>query len=287
MIDEYTLPGAGIFPEGITEDPGGTAFYVSGSSDGTVFRGELGRPELTVWLPPGSDGRESALGMTADAHGRLLVCGGSGGVLYAYDLATAALVARHAVGTAPTLLNDVCVHDGHAYVTDSMRPVVWRFPLGDTVGPPEEWLDLAPFGAVDPYLNGIVPTRDGTALLAAAQGTGELWHLNLAGRKAERVDLGGVLANGDGMVWVGEVLYVCDNTDEPDGSARYWLTALRTSPDGRRAELAGRWERAAADTPTTVAYLGGRLLLVNSQFAGRRMGTVKEPFTVSVVGVPL
>ncbi|MEV0646921.1 hypothetical protein AB0I28_16810 [Phytomonospora sp. NPDC050363] len=284
----YVIPGEAVFPEGVTEAPDGRGFFVSGSADGTIFRGELGGGDLTVWGPAGSDGRDSALGMTVDPHGRLLVCGGKSGVLFAYDLATGALAARRPVGAEPTLLNDVCVLDGHAYVTDSLRPVVWRFALApDSVGPAEEYFDLTPHDPGDAYLNGIVPTRDGTGLYAAAQGTGELWRLDPATRAAARVDLGGVPVNGDGMVWVDDVLYVCDNTDEPDGSARYWLTALHLADDGRSGVLAGRWERTVADTPTTVAYVGGRLLLVNSQFGARREGTAKAPFTVSEVGVPL
>ncbi|HEY1178108.1 MAG TPA: hypothetical protein VGF17_18280 [Phytomonospora sp.] len=284
----YLIPGDAVFPEGVTEAPDGRGFYVSGSADGTVYRGETGVPELKVWQEAGSDGRDCALGMAADPHGRLLVCGGKDGVLYAYDLATGALAARRAVGTEPTLLNDVCVFDGYAYVTDSLRPVVWRFRLdADGVGEAEELVDLSPHEPGDAYLNGIVPAPGGGALLVAAQGTGELWRVEVGARTGSRVDLGGVLVNGDGMVWVGDVLYICDNTDEPDGSARFWLTALRLDDGGRRGRLAGRWERSADDTPTTVAHVGGRLLLVNSQFGARRAGRAAPPFTVAEIEVPL
>ncbi|GIG65861.1 SMP-30/gluconolactonase/LRE family protein [Phytomonospora endophytica] len=284
----YVVHGDKVFPEGITEDPDGRGFYVSGSADGTIYRGERGVPDTEVWQEAGSDGRDCALGMAADPYGRLLVCGGKDGVLYAYDLATGALVARRAVGTEPTLLNDVCVLGDHAYVTDSLRPVVWRFGLGaDGVGEAEELVGLTSHDPGDAYLNGIVPTPDGDGLLVAAQGTGELWRVEVATRTASRVDLGGVPVNGDGMVWVGDVLYVCDNTDEPDGSVRYWLTALRL--DGtHRAVLAGRWEQRPEDTPTTVAHVGGRLLLVHSQFAMRRLGRpVEPPFTVGELDPPL
>lgn len=40
------------------------------------------------------------------------------------------------------------------------------------------------------------------------------------------VDLGGERLNGDGLAFAGGLLYACDNSDEPDGSVRYWLTAL-------------------------------------------------------------
>lgn len=285
MMDmRYLIPGDAVFPEGITTD--GRAFYVSSSADGTIYRGEIGVPDLKVWLEAGTDGRDRALGMTVDPYGRLLVCGD--GALYAYDLATSAFIAKRPVATEPTLLNDVYVLDGHAYVTDSLRPVLWRFRVdAEGVGEAEEFADISSLDPGElPYLNGVVPTASGDGLLAAAQGTGELWRFELATGAASRVDLGGVPVNGDGMVWVGDVLYVCDNTDEPDGSVRYWLTALRFEEPGRAA-LAGRWEQSEADTPTTAAYLGGRLLLVHSQFGARRSGRAAPPFTVGEVEVPL
>jgi Cu-Zn family superoxide dismutase len=289
MISEYVLPGDAVFPEGITEDPDGVTFYVSSEHDGTIFRGRADTPELEPWLPGGAGGRTQALGMAVDGAGRLLVCGGSTGHLFAYGTPAGDLVAKRAVPSAPALLNDVCVTGGHAYVTDSQRPVIWRFPAAGEVGEPEEWLDLTRFGAVPEevhYLNGIVAAHDGATLLVTAQGTGVLWRADVAARTASPVDLGGERVNGDGLVFAGDLLYACDNTDEPDGSVRYWLTALRLSADARAATLAGRWERKLADTPTTAAYLGGRLYLVNSQFGARRRGTAAPPFTVSALPPP-
>lgn len=40
------------------------------------------------------------------------------------------------------------------------------------------------------------------------------------------------------------------------------------------------------DTPTTLAYLDGRLYLVNSQFGARRRGAAAPPFTVSALPPP-
>lgn len=97
----------------------------------------------------------------------------------------------------------------------------------------------------------------------------------------------GQSACGDRRRGVGIVpVNACDNTDEPDGSVRFWLTALRLSADARAATLAGRWERALTDTPTTLAWLGGRLYVVNSQFFARRAGTAAPPFTVSALPPP-
>jgi hypothetical protein len=151
-------------------------------------------------------------------------------------------------------------------------PVRLRHPER-RAGEPEEWLDLTEHGAAAGelhYLNGIVAAHDRATLLVAAQGTGVLWRADVGARAASPVDLGGERVNGDGLAFAGGLLYACDNTDEPDGSVRYWLTALRLSADARAATLAGRWERQLADTPTTLAYLDGRLYQVNSQFGARR-----------------
>lgn len=288
MITRYTLPGEAVFPEGITEGPDRT-FYVSGSADGTVFRGSLDTAELEVWQPAGADGRDQGLGMIADGFGRLLVCGGEGGVLYAYDISSGALVARHAVPGTPSLLNDVCVLDGYAYVTDSLRPVVWRLALtAGGVGAPEEWLDVTGFGGKgDEYLNGIVAARTPGVLIAAEQRYGALWRVDAATGDAALIDLGGVEINGDGMVWVDDVLYVCGNTDEPDGSYLICLVALAVDADSRSVRELGRWLFPPEECPTTCAYLDGTLLLVNSQFAARSNGNAKPPFTVTAMEPPV
>lgn len=285
MIERYELPGDGVYPEGITEGPDGKTFYVSGSAEGAVYRGHIDRPELEVWSPAGADGRGGALGMTVDGAGRLIVCGGHSGVLFAHDTATGSLVARHQVTTKRTLLNDVCVNGGHAYATDSLRPAVWRFALDTEIGAAEPWIDLTGHG-IEPgeaaYLNGLVSTQDGTALLIAAQGTGQLWHVDIATREAVPVDLGGGKVSGDGMVFAGDLLYVCDYKED-GGEPVFGLTALRLTDGHRKAEVVGHHALDADDTPTTLAYLGGRLLVVNSQLAA---GTPKPPFTVTAMEPP-
>lgn len=290
MIYEYVLPGEDVFPEGITEDPDGRTFYVSSERHGTIFRGRVDTPHVEIWQPAGQDGRVQALGMDIDGTGRLLVCGGSTGHLFAFDTVSGAQVARRTVPSSRTLLNDVFVHCDCAYVTDSVEPVVWRFALDGGVGAPEAWVDLRDFGVqpdVPSYLNGIVATPDQASLVVAAQGTGVLWCIDVAERRPALIDLGGVPVNGDGLLFVGDVLYVCDNTDEPDGSARYWLTAIRLRAGNRDGEVLGRWERRVTDTPTTLACQADRLYLVNSQFAGKKNGTAKPPFTVVALEPPL
>jgi len=285
MITEYVLAGENIFPEGITEDPDGRTFYVSGSASGTIFRGRVDAPEVEEWQPAGADGRTCALGMAVDARGRLLVCGGETGYVFGYDTAGGQLTDRVRVPATDTLLNDVFVVGDTAYVTDSARSVLWRIALGDRLGEPEEWLDLGDAEST-PYLNGIVAVHDGATLLVAAQGTEVLWRVDIAARRAEPVDLGGMNLAADGMVMVGGRLCTCDNVEEPDGTVRYFLSTFTLSEDARSATLAGRLERPELETPTTVAYLDGRFYLVNSQFRARHHGAVAPPFTVAAVTLP-
>lgn len=289
MITDYVLPGEDVFPEGITEDPGGVMFYVSSARQGTIFRGRTDAAGLEVWQPGGVDGRGQALGMAVDDANRLLVCGGETGYLFAYDTCAGQLLAQRTVPATPTLLNDVCVTGRAAYVTDSARPVVWRVPLDDGIGELEPFADLTRYGA-DPaaghYLNGIVPALGGTILVVAAQGTGVLWRVDLMTGAAAPIDLNGALVSGDGLVFAGDLLYACDNTEEPDGAVRFWLTAIRLQPGADSGQLAGRWERPAADSPTTAAYIDGRLYLVNSQLLGDRDGSARPPFTVSALAPP-
>lgn len=290
VIDTYVLPGDEVFPEGITAAPDGRTFFVSGSRHGTVFRGSLAEPALEVWQPGGGSGRTQALGMAADPRGRLVVCGGETGLVHVFDITSGRQTARHRVPASPSLLNDVCVVGGFAYLTDSLRPVVWRLNLDQPDAAPAEWLNLTDHGAepeVQHYLNGIVPTPDATGLIVVGQGSEELWRLDFATAAAVRVDLGGVAVAGDGMVWAGDVLYVCDNSEEPDGRVRYWLTALRLHDGDTRGRRVGRWEHPAAETPTTLAFMDGRLLLVHSQFGARRLGRAGAPFTVGALVPPL
>lgn len=286
MIDAYELPGDQVFPEGIAVGPDGRTFYVSGARNGAIYRGHLDEPRLEVWQQPGVDGRDRAVGMAVDDRGRLLVCGWTSGCLYAFDTRTGEARGTRQVPVAEAGLNDVTVHDGYAYVTDSGEPLIWRFAVGAELGEHERWLDLGEHGAstkpFTDFLNGIVATPDGRALIVAAQGAGVLWRVDLATKQAARIPLD-TAVNGDGLAYANGTLYICDNTDEPDGSVRYWLTAV--DPDAAR--LLGRWERPHDDSPTTLAEAEGRLLLVNSQFGADRLGRARAPFTIGVLEAPL
>ena len=109
--------------------------------------------------------------------------------------------------------------------------MIWRLAVDGEVGPAEEFIDLGAFGAPAPedcFLNGIVPGSAPGTLIVCDQAEEVLWRIDTVTGTAERVDLGGASVAGDGLVWVGDVLYACDNS-ESDGVIQMWLTALSLS----------------------------------------------------------
>lgn len=88
-----------------------------------------------------------------------------------------------------------------------------------------------------------------------------------------RVELDGstqVLATewaADGLLLLDDLLIgVCNRGDVLE-TAEFFLSALRLSPDGTTATDLGRHDDPRFDTPTTLAFDGNRLLVVNGQSA--------------------
>jgi Cu-Zn family superoxide dismutase len=284
------LPGDAIFPEGVAAWPGTKRFFVSANSDGAIFTGSLKRTEAELFLPGGADGRTSATGLEVDAkRERLLVAGAATGRAFAYDARDGTLLRKF--GTGPGgFLNDVALTpSGDAYVTDSLRPILWRLSAEDIAAGEGGTTTLAPFldlTTIVPYqpgfnLNGLVATPDGRYLLAVQSNTGQLHRIEPLTGEAQEVDLGGErLLRGDGLELRGRTLYVVRNQDE-------LIVTVRLAKD----LLSGRVTNTTTDPslmfPTTAALLRGRLLVVNSQFDKRTAGQPPVlPFTVSVLPRP-
>lgn len=123
----FVLPGAKVYPEGITSDPRTGTVYVGSYADGTVYRARPGQDTAEVFLPAGTDGRHTANGLSVDAHGRLWVTDSTNGVAV-YDTRTGSRLARFGIpGGAPSFVNDLALTpDGTAYLTDSLRAAVYR-----------------------------------------------------------------------------------------------------------------------------------------------------------------
>ncbi|WP_415977072.1 superoxide dismutase [Rhodococcus sp. 077-4] len=288
----YNLPGSGVFPEGITVAD--DTFYVTSTSDGSVFRGTVGSPNVEVFLPGGADGRTGAAGIdTADDDDLidraqyLVIAGGATGKVWVYDRNSGGLAATftNGLGADATFLNDVAIADnGDAYVTDSRSPVLYRIPFGQMTdgvqdGPLEPFVnfDGTPFVYGEGFnANGIVENDNESALIVVQSSTGNLYRIDKATKEVVQVDMGGAtLTNGDGLETDDDTLYVVRNRDG-------LIAEVDLNDDGRSGSVTGEITDASFAYPTTVAAVDDRLLVVNSQF-DKRGGAPVEPFTVSSV----
>jgi sugar lactone lactonase YvrE len=285
--ERYVLPGEQVFPEGVAYQSDTGDFYVGSTTDGTVFRGNVegGPKEAEVFLEPESDGRTTAIGMKVDKEGRLFIAGGDTGRIFVYDTESADLVRRLDTPDAEsTFLNDVAVTpDGDVYLTDSMRPVLFRVTsTADGVGEAEPWLTFG--GTPAEYeegfnFNGIDATDDGRYLVAVQSNTGELFRIDTESKEVVEINLGGeTLTNGDGLLLDGRTVYVVRNEQE-------LIVPVELSGEYISGEVGEPFTDPSFAFPTTLAKTDGRLLVVNSQF-DKQEGEPELPFTVSSVEVP-
>jgi Cu-Zn family superoxide dismutase len=286
LPSRYVLPGAAVFPEGIAYDERTSTVYVTSTTDGTVFRGDVRDGTLAPFLPGGADGRTTAIGVAVDPRSqRLFVAGGATGRVFVYDARTGALVANLAGGSSPTFVNDVAVaRDGVAYATDSQSPVLYRLVPDGAGYRLERWLDLT--GTAIRYqagfnLNGIEATEDGRYLFTVQSNTGRVFRIDTRTRAVVEVDLGGErLLSGDGLYLRGATLYAVQNALGVVTEVR--IRGLGSDAPGGR--VVDRITDPSFRFPTTLEVARGRLLVVNSQFNRRGPGLTPElPFTVSVV----
>lgn len=281
-----------VFPEGVAAQ--GRTFYVGSTTDGTIYRGNLARPAAKPFLRGGAGGRTSAIGLKVD-HGNLFVAGGATGRFFIYDIDSRDRVGAFRVGsppvsaTAPTFLNDeVVAPDGSVYVTDSVRPVLYRIgPKGyetDGVRKLKVFRDFT--GSALEYtdgfnVNGIAVSADGKFLVLAKSNTSDLFRVRVSDGQVRRIDLGGETVSGDGLVLTGRTLYAVERVGDLGQ-----VVKIRLSDRLRSGTVVRRVTNPGFDDPTTAAIAKGRLLVVNSQFGEQAAGETPDPFTVSSIPLP-
>jgi Cu-Zn family superoxide dismutase len=286
--NEYVLPGDAVFPEGIGYQQSTGNFYVGSTTDGTVFRGHARVAAASPFLPPGADGRTSVTGMKVDAAGRLYVDGAGTGLAFVYDTATGTLIRSFTTGfSGDQFLNDVVIaKNGDAFLTDSLRPVLYRIPESDVVagagtGTLDPWLDFTGTPLVYQTgfnLNGIVATPNGKYLIVVQSNTGKLFRISLATKEVVQIDLGGDAVAGDGLALRGRTLFAVDRPN---------IDKISLSGDFLSGRVVSRTNDTTLRFPTTIAIARGRLLVVNSQFDKRPpTGPPELPFTVSSIRIP-
>lgn len=289
-ITSYTLPGQAVYPEGITYNDTTKSFYVSSFSDGTIFRGEPGKPTAEVFLPPNPTERPTAVGLNTDNTGKLFIAGGPSGKMFVYDLNTKALLRAYmtpATAQGGTFINDVAIAGEYAYFTDSLRPTIFRIPRTATTGnEAEAWLDVSasiPYGTAPGQfnLNGITVTPDGQYLLTVQMYNGKLFRIGLADNSVVEIRTDGPLVNGDGLYLDGHTLYVLRNAEQA-------VVPVRLNADYTVGTMGTPFTDPSFRFPTTLTKANGRLLVVNSQFnVFFTPGATPElPFTVSSIAIP-
>ncbi|MGI5352004.1 SMP-30/gluconolactonase/LRE family protein [Streptomyces sp. CA-250714] len=290
----YELPGDRVYPEGITADPHSDRMYAGSYETGAVYRMTPGHRVAETFLPAGADGRHTANGLKVDRAGRLWVTDSTRGVSV-YDTRTRQLLARFDVtGDKPFFVNDLALTpDGSAYLTDSMRNVVYRVTPAQLARARAEGgrgqlvprFDLSgllpPRPDEKPYaLNGIAAGPHGRYLLTADMTGGGLYRLDPSTGRASRVELHGAdLRNADGLETAGNRMWVVHNTDNA-------LSRWRLGHDGTEARQEARASDRDLQLPTTLARENGTLYVVRSQFdKGGPMGpgTPRTPFTIAAV----
>ncbi len=290
-LTQYVLPGSAVYPEGVAFEESSGDFFVSSTTDGTVFQANVADDTAHVFLAPAGDGRTTAIGVAVDREGRLFVAGGPTGMIWVYDTGSGDLLGRFTTPAGATFLNDVAYsRSGDAFVTDSLRPIIWRITpemvtaASGGTAPAEPWLDLT--GTAITYqagfnLNGIEATADGRSLVTVQSNTGALFQIDISSRTPSRIDLGTeAVPAGDGLLLIGRTLYVAQN-------ALGLIARIELSGDLTTGTLVSRSGDPTLRFPTTIDLARGRLLVVNSQFDKRGPGLVPElPFTVSSIPLP-
>lgn len=283
--ERYALPGDNVFPEGISAGTSGSEFYVGSTTTGTIFRGDTDSGDVAIALPGGADDRNDVRGIEVTGR-RLYAAGGPTGRIYVYDLESEQLLARFETGLDPTFVNDVAVApNGDAYFTDSNSPAIYRVAADiETEDAFSRWSDLSgsPIEYAEGFnLNGIVATDDGRYLIVVQSNAGKLFRVEIASKEITEVNLGGAdLTGGDGLLLDGQTLHVMRN-------AAGELVTLELSDDFARATHTRRTTDPEFDFPTTIAQVGDRLLVVNSQLNKRQSGDTPDlPFEVLAIPAP-
>jgi sugar lactone lactonase YvrE len=220
--------------------------------------------------------------MKVDARDRLWVAGGPAGSGYVFDAASGEPLATFAFAVAPTFINDVVVTRSAAYFTDSMRPAIYRVPIGPDgeIGEPATIaLDPAQIGFVPGAfnLNGIEATAGGAALIVVNSTAGALFAIDTATWAVAPIDLGGSsVTAGDGILLHGRTLYVVRNQLD-------LVAVVDLAADLASGTLVDEITSGGFDVPTTVARFGSSLYVVNARFGRVDPTPPPDPYWVTRV----
>jgi sugar lactone lactonase YvrE len=257
--------------EGVAVGTGHT-FYAGSLYTGEIVSGDL-RTGAVEHFADGAG--TAAVGLKVDEpHHLLVVAGGASGQGIFYDLRdpssplTRALASPAPSQQNPSLINDVAVTRDAAYFTDTVRPAIYKVPIGPggSVGQAETITVTGPAAEINPEnplgLNGIDVTPDGATLIVGNSGMNGVYTVDPA-TGASALILDGLAPSNDGILLDGHTLWVVANFSNA-------VQELRLSPDYSTGtvvdtitndEVGGLFR-----IPTTVAEHGNKLVLVNGRF---------------------
>ena len=281
---EYALPGDAVYPEGVAFDRPTNSFFVSSTTDGTLYRASLSDPEAAIFSEPGADGRVTAIGLAVDsANRRLWVAGGPSQRMFVYNIDSGDLIMRYDAPSADgSFINDVAVDTiGNAYFTDSGVSRLFKVAansggVGDSA---EIILDPAEAGVHYDFsfnLNGLAVTPDNQQIILAHSGTPAMFLFTINSGEVVEIDLDDP-TGGDGIWLENGMLY---------SVFRGGVRVIDLADDFTSGEVVQTISDSSFKTPTTLAKVGNRLLVVNAQFGARAGGNPSLPFTVSSVFIP-
>jgi len=251
----------GFRPEGIEIGPG-NQFFVGSIPTGAIYSGNLRTGEGGILVPP-MTGR-AAIGLGFDPRsGYLFVAGGPTGVGYIYDGGTGTPVTRWQFASGLSFVNDAVITRDAAYFTESLRPVLYRVPLGPGGEPGNTFEEIPLNGVVfgpGTNSNGIEATPNGEWLIVVNSASGELYRVDPATGDVMVIDLGGEsLTNGDGLLLQGHTLYVVRNRLN-------LIAVVALNGDFTAGALVEEITNPAFRVPTTIARHGHALYAVNARF---------------------
>jgi len=196
-----------FFPEGVAVDRNGN-FYMGSMDLGLIYKGTADNPTAVPFIPAGSNGLVSVLGIYADdPTNTLWVCSSDAGngsrtgtapvALKAFNLTTGEAKSSYAWPAPPTTMipgttvngfcNDLTVDaDGNVYATDSWYPRIVRLKKGATAL--DTWVNDATLGSGQWHLNGIDVDQSSGNLFVLDQGSdaqsGKLFRIPITGTGA-------------------------------------------------------------------------------------------------------
>jgi hypothetical protein len=259
--DVISLPD-GFWPEGITFGRG-SIFYTGSLATGAIWRGDAATGAGSYLVEP-HPGRELVGMKYHAARDRLVVAGGGTGEAFVFDATSGAEIAKLQLGdpAVGTLVNDVALFGDAAYFTDSYQPVIYKVKLGSSND--VERIHLTgdfefDANAMLGNLNGIVALPGGRELIAVNMADGGLYVIDVQSGYTTRVDLGAAAVPGDGLLLIGNTIYVVE------GYANQ-ITPVRMHENFRSGTVQAGLHSENFQFPSTIAPFGKYLYAVNARF---------------------